>query len=119
MSLFKYGYFSLHSGYKTNFKIDCDALTDVDIDALALLALSMLPEFGSVEGIPTGGLRLAKELELYKTKGLILLVDDVFTTGMSMKKQRNNRPDVRGLVIFARGPVPSWITPIFQSHILV
>jgi len=35
MNLFQFGDFSLHSGSKSKWKIECDALTDEDVEALA------------------------------------------------------------------------------------
>jgi len=114
MSLFQRGRFQLHSGDVAYWKIDCDALTDGDIDTLASLAFDVLPSFGLVEGVPNGGLRLAASLQAYSRKGVdkLLIVDDVLTTGASMEEQRAGR-DAIGLVIFARGPAPGWVTPLF------
>ena len=116
MSLFQTGYFKLHSGQTSLFKIDCDALTDEDIDTIALMLVHRLPEYGAVEGVPTGGLRLAEAMKEYivEDNPRTLLVDDIFTTGMSMEKQRDFRNDVFGAVIFARNVTPAWITPLFR-----
>ena len=57
MILFQSGHFTLHSGAHTFWKVDCDALTDGDLDTLAM---------------------------------------------------------PRGVVIFARGPCPEWVTPIWR-----
>ena len=44
-----------------------------------------------------------------------LIVDDVFTTGSSIEKERirSTRRDQIGVVIFARNPTPAWVHPIF------
>jgi hypothetical protein len=73
------------------------------------------PQFYGVIGIPTGGLKLAQQLEQYAVDdGYLLIVDDVLTTGGSMMSMRKQYPEARGLVVFARGPCPAWVTPIFQ-----
>lgn len=135
VNLFQQGDFTLSSGKKSNFKIECDALTNEDWETLALMASQLLPPFGEVIGVPTGGIKFAKCLEEYKTVGKILIADDVLTTGGSMKKMvdkigkdRSNDVEVFeyeelenyladqviGIVAFARGRCPWWITPLFQ-----
>lgn len=104
--------FVSHSGLNLDFKIDCDALSDADIAALAAI-IARRVEFGSVLGIPRGGLRLAKALEPYASVGPRLIVDDVLTTGASMEAARMSDADI-GVVIFARGPCPDWVTPVFR-----
>jgi len=60
MNLFQLGDFTLNSGAKSVWKIDCDALSDGDIAALARMVQILVGPFHSVEGIPRGGLRLAE-----------------------------------------------------------
>lgn len=121
LSLFIRKDFISHAGKPLDFKIECDNLTDEDIETLAYIASRRIL-FRDVIGIPRGGLRLAKALEQYKTIGSkiehpILLVDDVLTTGGSMNLHKINLypNEVKGLVIFARdeNKVPDWVTPIF------
>lgn len=117
MNLFQSGYYKLHSGQFSDLKIDCDYLTDEDINTIALQLVRRLPSFGLVEGVPEGGLRLAEAMSKYtdpRTPSQILIVDDVFTTGASMEKHRGFRIDVFGAVIFARNEPPAWITPLFR-----
>lgn len=121
MNLFKSGEFTLNSGRTSFYKVDCDALTNEDIECLARLIKDNLPLFGWVEGVPTGGLRLAEALKPlaepdHSITGLI--VDDVLTTGNSMERQRDFRHPVMGVVIFNRMPMdnvtPGWIKSIWR-----
>lgn len=125
MNLFNYdkNKFKLHSGRKSDFKIDCDALTDEDLAALAKKVSQSHLRFREVIGIPKGGLRFAEALKPYcRRRGDILIVDDVYTSGGSMRDfmeataatlagntdslefDRYMR-SLRGLVIFSRGYV--------------
>lgn len=120
MNLFNFSKtpFKLHSGGVTNFKIDCDALTDKDWESIAQLILFDCPKFGFVCGVPNGGLKLQHELSKHITKesDIALLVDDVYTTGTSLQKMRSmiaSTVPIKGYVVFARNPTPDWITPIF------
>lgn len=114
MSLFKHGEFTLHSGDKADFLIDCNALDERDIDSLAAFIAPRIKPFSEVIGIPRGGERLALAMRPYRSAtGGLLIVDDVLTTGGSMEKARGEREDVQGVVIFARGPYPTWVRPIF------
>lgn len=112
-ALFKPGSFTLHSGAVAKWKIECDALTVEDWAALGIMLMERIPAFGSVEGVPRGGVVLATLLRIFATDGPLLIVDDVLTTGKSMDDHRAGR-DAIGAVIFARGPCPSWVTPLFQ-----
>lgn len=113
MNLFKIGEFTLHSGKKSNFKIDCDALTDDDLETFATLISNNL-DWNIVIGVPTGGEALANKLVQYNNPEStnVLIVDDVLSTGDSMEQYHFEQSI--GVVIFARGPCPDWITPIFQ-----
>lgn len=115
MSLFQLGIFKLHSGEHSPYRIDADALTDDDIEAVAYMLRLRLPTFGSVEGVPNGGLRLAAAMQKYaRAVGAPLLIcDDVYTTGGSMKAHRGGREAI-GAVIFARRPVTlPWVMALF------
>jgi hypothetical protein len=123
---FKTGEFRLHSGAQNNFKIECDALDDDDWSTIAMLLAERLPGFSHVEGVPEGGLKLAEHLKPFATLGSVrqLLVDDVFTTGTSMTEHRElyaekwgiPRSDIMGAVVFARGPHPTWVFPLFVMN---
>jgi len=117
--LFRQGDFTLHSGARGNYFIDCDALTDEDWETLAKVTAERFT-FGKVVGIPKGGLKLADALEKYKTEGtgVTLIVDDVLTTGKSMEEEKAKHSElVSGIVVFARGYCPYWIVPLFQMPI--
>lgn len=119
MNLFQLGDFTLNSGKKSRFKIECDALTDADWETIAYLAAQRVGYFTAVEGVPRGGLKLAAALQTYivlpdKRGPRLLIVDDVGTTGNSMAKQREERIAV-GLVFLARNPMPSWIKVLFSG----
>lgn len=116
MSLFQLGDFLLHSGDRSHFKIDCDALTYEDWETIAFLIKEKF-NFTNVVGISDGGTKLAQLLEQYKKEGdnLTLIVDDVLTTGASMKTIRDSiKGNSIGVVVFARGRCPYWVWPIFQ-----
>lgn len=114
MSLFEKRDVELHSGSQSDWIIDCTALYDSDFECLAYLASKILPPFGSVEGVPDGGLRFADKLRQYITEGPVLIADDVLTTGNSMEEQRAGRKPALGIVIFARKkPEQYWISYLF------
>ncbi len=114
ISLFQTGSFKSHSGEILPWKIACDTLSLDDWECLALMLSEMIGPFGSVEGVPKGGIPFANALGKHVTQGPLLIVDDVFTTGRSMETHRAGRRSV-GAVAFSRGPqVPGWITPVFR-----
>ena len=105
-NLFQLGNFLLHSGKESNFKIECDALTDQDWWALARMIADRC-QFRSVIGIPRGGALLANRLRscIDRTARNDLVVDDVWTTGGSMGVYLNFGGPVIGYVVFARSPI--------------
>lgn len=116
MILFHLAAVTLANGEVSDFKIECDALKDSDIKCLCYLLADRLPAFGAVEGVPRGGLRIAREMEQYATSGPLLIVDDVFTTGTSIRRYRPTigmDGSIAG-VFFARNPPPEWLTTVFQ-----
>jgi orotate phosphoribosyltransferase len=125
MNLFEKKEFFSHSGDLLDWKIECDALTDEDIETLAYL-ISKKYTFRRVYGLPTGGVRLGIALQKYTDENseVSLIVDDVLTTGKSMEDHRHNvwaealsdNEEVAGVVIFARKECPYWVVPIFQLH---
>lgn len=121
MTLFQKVNIILNSGRASDFKIECDALTDEDIECFAYL-ISKKFTFRKVVGVPTGGNRIEDALQKYTTNNdehPLLMVDDVLTTGGSMiryksKYEEMGYDNIVGVVLFARGECPDWITPIFK-----
>ncbi len=110
--------FTMHSGATGHWKIECDALTDGDIECLAEMLAVQLPDFAAVIGVAEGGNRIAAAMDKYRADvGPYLIVDDVLTTGASMEDTRRfcSMPTI-GAVLFARGPCPSWVTPLFSLN---
>lgn len=116
---------TLHSGQHSNFKFECDNFTDGEIEGFAFL-IRQMRWFSEVQGIPTGGIRLAQALEPFVERYYrkhLLIVDDVLTQGTSMECARVDAirqgwciKDISGAVMIARGQCPSWIAPILQLH---
>jgi len=104
----------MHSGETSDFRIECDALTDGEIKTFAML-ISRRFQFKGVSGIPRGGSRIAIALEQFRDpkQSRWMIVDDVLTTGDSMNRYRLTSSDI-GVVLFARGPCPDWVHPVFQ-----
>ena len=81
--------------------------------------------FREVVGIPRGGTTLAKNLNEYATrnkKDPICIVDDVLTTGESIKEFKRirhwrNPTQYIGWVVFARTRCPDWVTALFQMPV--
>lgn len=116
MSLFELGGFTLPSGKVTDFKIECDELTEADWKALARLAAEIVPSFAQVEGVPRGGIPFAEALREYRSiEGGLLIADDVWVTGLSWQRHRAERAAF-GVVAFARNPVMPGITALFQMN---
>ena len=115
MTLFENKPFVSHSGVRLPFKINCDALRDKDIATIATIVHRRFA-FSKVHPIPRGGTRLAKALEQFCVPGAgTIIVDDVFTTGASMKKAWHEiGHDSIGVVIYARNRCPSWVYPVFR-----
>ena len=118
MHLFERKPFKMASGGVARYTIQSKALSDEDIATLAWL-ISEKGDIRDVYGVTEGGRRLAAALQEYCGKqGVRLIVDDVLTTGASMEAARAKTGwhDAVGVVIFARGPCPDWVLPIFSME---
>lgn len=100
--------FTMHGGGTSYWKIECDHLSDGDIEWFAKAITNACSPFGAVVGIPRGGLRLAEALQGSCLTGhrTLLIVDDVFTTGTSMveycEKYKDQYENIIGAVMFNR-----------------
>lgn len=133
MSLLQWGNFTLHAGGRSWWRIDCDSLTDSEINLIAkliherigILRFTVCPDSHPGSCVP----KLVDVMNrLYaggSAEAPILIVDDVLTTGSSMIARRSQIEEsmspsyyreggIVGAVIFARGPCPDWIMPLFQ-----
>jgi hypothetical protein len=77
-----------------------------------------LPPFRRAVGVPRGGIKLARALDKHSTTdaNLTLVVDDVWTTGKSMREFAATHGGKHwvGFVAFARGPLPPNVTSFMQ-----
>lgn len=126
MNLFQTGPVTLASGAESAYKVECDVLAEADWVGLAAIAKArgLLPaRFGPVLGVPAGGYGFAHALERYRTPAspVVLVADDVWTTGGSMAKfiaayfpaGPDYTPPVHGLVAFARSAPPDWVKAVW------
>ena len=116
MRLFSTGKYQLNSGVISPWIIDCRALSEYDWEALALIAMEKFQlEFNNTIGIPRGGIALSKAMNPHvKHVKRMLICDDVYTTGASMRNYKDLYGDAVGLVAFARKkPTEDWIHAIW------
>ena len=115
--------FKSHSGLDLNWRIECDALSDDEWFTISKMIMELTPPFQQAVGIPEGGVKLGKLLNEHATgneKDPICIVDDVLTTGKSMKHflkqhyQHKFWPTTIGWVVFARIQTPNWVRALFQ-----
>lgn len=102
----EFGHTVLHSGQHTDVKIVVEKLREVPYWGYACPS-EWLPS--PVVGVPTGGAWLAEKMQAYKDgSGPIVVVEDVWTTGASVrqfiKEQGIENPLV--WVMFLRGELP-------------
>lgn len=109
----------LASGIETNWRINAEALRDESISTIAYVLAQWLDfDYNKVESIPRGGDRLAIAMREFGDVGSdkTLICDDVLTSGGSMERARRGRQDIVGAVIFARGPIPEYVTAMFITQ---
>ena len=118
MNLFIKEDFISHAGLPLTWKVECDALSDNDYEALAKIVSEKIT-FRAVRGIPRGGIPFEKALKQYCTNDPadpLLIADDVYTTGTSMREVYED--GAIGIVIFARNEIKDdWIRAIWQISI--
>ena len=86
MNLFIKEDFISHAGLPLTWKVECDALSENDYEALAKIVSEKIV-FRDVKGIPRGGIPFEKALKKYSTKkpdDPLLIADDVYTTGATL-----------------------------------
>lgn len=120
-NLIQLGKFELNSGLESDFKLVCDRFIEENLDGVVALLKKIAGPFGGVYGVPRGGSRLEEALLPHLARSVsrtCLIVDDVLTTGGSMRRAREKIAGswdiILGTVVFARGPCPTWVKPIFQ-----
>ena len=115
MSLFIREDFISHAGLPLTWKVECDALTNKDYEALAKIVSEKMT-FRDVKGIPRGGIPFENALKQYCTNNdndPLLICDDVYTTGTSMREVYEK--DAIGVVVFARNEITdNWVKAIWQ-----
>lgn len=124
-SLIESGKFTLSSGQETAWRFNEEGLSDETLDALAKIVCRTWIVGLADQIVPAehGGIRFANALR-YKhakiengRKQHTLVVDDVFTSGRSMERERLKYEEpVIGLVILERKPSPTWVYPIFTVN---
>jgi len=123
-TLFEHGSFKLKSGATSEWKIECDALTNDDWKTLAAIGAKLVGEFSSVWscGGASEKFALALREHISDARSPPLVVDDVLTTGKTMELMRKALtrslpdPEIKGLVAFARGECPSWVQALFRVN---
>lgn len=124
MNLFQLGTFVLSSGGTSDFKIECDALTDEDWKCLGYLASQKLPPYRSAMGVLSrNAQKFAIAMYPYEVKDgstdLMVWCDDVLTTGTTLRETMQQAKErwegtTVGVVAFARKQPPEGITAVFQ-----
>lgn len=125
--LFETGKFTLHSGAETFWRINAETLSAFDLRTLARMYAHYATGYQAVVSIPRGGNAFADALRSFQQPMApaqehrrVLIADDVLTTGASMMRTRRTLLDAQpgievvGVVIFARGKIPGWITAIWK-----
>jgi orotate phosphoribosyltransferase len=120
-NLIQLGEFQLNSGLTSDFKLVADQFIADNLAGLVALIRRIVGPFSGVYGVPRGGLALEEALLPHINRSLsstVLVIDDVLTTGGSMKRAREKLAGscqhIIGAVVFARGPCPPWVQAVFQ-----
>lgn len=116
VNLFQQGDFTFASGIRSSWKVECDALVESDWETIAAELARMIPRrFGRVIGVPRGGLPLARALEAYVDESSrdVLVADDVWTTGGSMRPYMASYGLSLGAVVFAHTRPPANVIALF------
>jgi hypoxanthine phosphoribosyltransferase len=130
--MFNHGDFVSAAGLNLKWKIECDDLSNKDIECIANIA-GQKYKFCDVVGVPRGGYKLATALKHYITpySSTLLVVDDVWTTGGSMMAYINQLKqgfssnsakwitteiNWQGFVIFSRGFLQNNVDSLFQIN---
>ena len=109
--LFDKGDFISHAGIPLKWKIECDAISPEQWDALATMIMDYQKEpFREAVGIPRGGVPLGHALNKYASgnkEDPILVCDDVYTTGTSFREFCVTKDTIYAIkwVVFARKPI--------------
>jgi len=112
--LFTSGEFTSHAGLPLKWKLECDAIHPDEWEAIANMVMDYQERpFYKAVGIPRGGLPFAAAMNKYASgdeNDPIMICDDVFTTGTSMREFIDEHyPNwIAGMgfrwVVFARQP---------------
>ena len=100
IDLFQRVDFTSHAGLDLSWKIEMDALSENEWKCIAHMIMELSQPFQAAIGIPRGGLKLSGYLHEYSTQNPAdpyLIVDDVMTTGGSMREYKEEHfKDVLG-----------------------
>lgn len=114
---------TLSSGLVSGWRCNFERFDGPSVWCFATLIARRVGAFGRVEGVPTGGDALARCLARWEqpTSDVLLIVDDVLTTGESIRRQRNGRKAV-GWVVFDRSAEfgierPSWVHALWRYEV--
>ena len=111
IKLFQIGDFKSHAGLPLKWKIECDAIDQLEWKALATMIMDYQKEpFYKAIGIPRGGVPLQDALNKYASNNKedpILVCDDVYTTGTSFREFCTTQDTIYAIkwVVFARKPI--------------
>lgn len=112
--------FTSSSGQELTWKIECDALSDHDVSCLARVGVRLLqsklhmfpvwPKNMRFIGVPRGGIRFARAMEEFALScpegdlgdPFPIVVDDVLTTGKTLREVMAKHNTPKGFVFFCR-----------------